>query len=601
MNKKWTRVIVSLVAAVIITGVSALGLLDNAERAACDAFYQKTGMPSEDIIVVGMDQASVDELGPMPWPRSYMAEVIDILCADPETAPAVIGLDVLYTGENPDDPDSDLYLTEAAANAGCVVVASAAQFGSELVEEGDDFAMNDKAVVGWDEPFPALAAETETGHINAMSDTDGILRHILLYIDTEEHGRVYSFARVIYEKFCEATGQTPGALPETKDGFFYMPFSAEGGSYSEGIGFSDILSGEIDPEIFAGRIVLIGPYAAGMQDAYPTSMDHASPTYGIDIQANAIEAFMKGFYPREMGKLPQLVGLFVICFLMMFFFWDRRMRDSIFAWLAVVIAYMTACYFLYKGGLLFKIMTIPMAVTVLFVVSVAFNYIRTYLEKRKVTNTFGKYVDPAVMTRLLEEGTGALELGGQTYDIAVLFVDIRGFTTMSEALEPQTVVEIINKYLTLTTDCIMKNHGTLDKFVGDCTMAFWNAPFPQDDPAYLACCAAMDMVEGAKALAVELQERFGRSVSFGVGVNYGPAVVGNIGAPLRMDYTAIGDRVNTAARWEAKAPAGTVYISRRVADMLGDRAKCTSLGGTIKLKGKAEGFEILTLDSLERG
>ena len=129
-------------------------------------------------------------------------------------------------------------------------------------------------------------------------------------------------------------------------------------------------------------------------------------------------------------------------------------------------------------------------------------------------------------------------------------------------------------------------------------MAFWNAPVAQDDYVYLACQAAMDMVEGSKALGQELLERFGRTVSFGVGVNVGPAVVGNIGAPKRMDYTAIGDTVNTASRLESNAPGGTIYISRAVADALGDRAQTTSLGGSIKLKGKAEGFEILTLDAL---
>lgn len=185
------------------------------------------------------------------------------------------------------------------------------------------------------------------------------------------------------------------------------------------------------------------------------------------------------------------------------------------------------------------------------------------------------------------------------HEVAVLFVDIRGFTTMSESLDPPTVVEIINQYLTLTTECIMRYHGTLDKFVGDCTMAFWNAPLPQEDPVYLACCAAMDMVEGSKELGEKLMERFGRTVSFGVGVHYGPAVIGNIGAPKRMDYTAIGDTVNTASRLESNAPGGKILISRTVADMLGDRATTTSLGGSIKLKGKAEGFETLTLDTLD--
>ncbi|MBR4278434.1 MAG: adenylate/guanylate cyclase domain-containing protein, partial [Lachnospiraceae bacterium] len=253
---------------------------------------------------------------------------------------------------------------------------------------------------------------------------------------------------------------------------------------------------------------------------------------------------------------------------------------------------------LYRAGIILHVLWVPLFVTILFIASIALNYMRAAMEKRRVQSTFGRYIDPAVMRQLLDKGEEELELGGKEYNIAVLFVDIRGFTTMSEALDPKTVVEIINKYLTLTTKCIMQNHGTLDKFVGDCTMAFWNAPVAQEDPVYLACRAAMDMVEESKALGEELQERFGRSVSFGVGVNWGPAVVGNIGAPLRMDYTAIGDTVNTAARLEANAPGGKVYISRAVADELGDRITCTSLGDSIKLKGKAEGFEVLELNSI---
>ena len=131
-------------------------------------------------------------------------------------------------------------------------------------------------------------------------------------------------------------------------------------------------------------------------------------------------------------------------------------------------------------------------------------------------------------------------------------------------------------------------------------MAFWNAPVNQEDPVYHACCAAMDMVKGSEELGRELLEKYGRSVSFGIGVNYGPAIVGNIGAPERMDYTALGDTVNTASRLEANAPGGTIFISRTVADILGDRAEVTSLGNSIKLKGKSSDFEILKLNSLKR-
>ncbi len=129
-------------------------------------------------------------------------------------------------------------------------------------------------------------------------------------------------------------------------------------------------------------------------------------------------------------------------------------------------------------------------------------------------------------------------------------------------------------------------------------MALWNAPLAQDDYVYKACRAAMDMVEGSIPLTAELERKFGKRVGFGIGVHCGPAVVGNIGAKQRMDFTAIGDTVNTSSRLESNAPSSTIYISRAVADILGDRAETTSLGGSIKLKGKTEGFEVLTLDKL---
>ena len=202
------------------------------------------------------------------------------------------------------------------------------------------------------------------------------------------------------------------------------------------------------------------------------------------------------------------------------------------------------------------------------------------------------------MNQLLDGGKKSLDLGGKLQNIAVLFVDIRGFTSMSEELPPATVVEILNRYLTLTAECVRKNHGTLDKFVGDCTMAFWNAPIQQKNSVYLACKAAMDMIKNSKKLNDELLEKYGRKISFGIGVHWGSAVVGNIGTTFRMDYTAIGDTVNTAARLESNAPGGTVLISEAVKKILGSQANVVSLGNEIKLKGKTDDFEIFMLKSL---
>lgn len=589
----------SLAVAALFTAVAGFGLLDSPDGTVSDALYQRPAAADGEIVVIGMDQRALDALGPMPWPRSYMADAINYLNSDPEQAPAVIGIDVLYVGESA-DPDGDAALADAAELGGNVVTAAAATFGSGLVEGTDGFYMDTRAVLAWDEPFDALAAVTDTGHINAMADGDGIIRHALLYVGTPAGERVNSFARTIYERYAAYHGLDVTPLPETEDGFFYLPYSTAPGGYYDGVSFLDVLDGAVDPSYFAGKIVLIGPYAAGLQDEYRTAIDHAAPMYGIEIQANQIDAYRDRFLPREASRALQLALLFLISALALIWFHDRRVGPALLSALAVSAGWVGLCAALYRAGWVLHVLWVPLAVTVLFIGSVAANYIRAQREKRRVTDTFGRYVDPAILKELLVQGGSAEDLGGKLFDIAVLFVDIRGFTTMSEALPPTTVVEILNRYLTLTTECIMRYHGTLDKFVGDCTMAFWNAPLPQEDAAYLACCAAMDMVEGSKALGEELEAKYGRTVSFGVGVHMGPAVVGNIGAPQRMDYTAIGDTVNTSARLEANAPGGKVLISRAVADALGDRAETTSLGGSIKLKGKAEGFETLTLDSLKR-
>ncbi len=598
-KKLLRKLAVCLAAAAALTAAAGLGWLTVPDGAASDALYQRGGSPDGEIVVIGMDQRAIDAFGPMPWPRDVMAQAIEYLNnADPDNAPAVIGIDVLYVGASA-DADADAYLAEVAAMGENVVVASAATFDSRLVKDGDAFYMDDRTVVAWDGPYPDLADVTDTGHINQMMDSDGVLRHALLWIDVPGEGRVYSFARVIYERWCEAVGVEPDDAPETGDGFFYLPITGEPGDYYEDVSIADLVEGTVAPDYFGGKIVLIGPYTLGMQDQYLTSVDHASPMYGVEFQANVIDAFRGGFLPREADEKAQLIALFALCALALFLFLDRRVRAALPLWLALAGGWIAACLIAYRMGAILHVLWVPLGVTILFIASVIVNYIHTAREKHQIQNTFGHYIDPAIMRQLLDQGASALELGGRLCDIAVLFVDVRGFTSMSESLDPPTVVEIVNRYLTLTTECIMKNHGTLDKFVGDCTMAFWNAPVEQEDSVYLACRAALDMVEGSKALGDELMEKYGRTVSFGIGVNWGSAVIGNIGAPKRMDYTAIGDTVNTASRLESNAPGGTILISRAVADVLGDRAEVTSLGDSIKLKGKAEGFEILTLDALK--
>lgn len=597
-RERLLRAVDTLLAGVVIVVIAATGWLDDLDNKVSDWLYQRQGAVNPDIVIVGIDSLTLQKLGPMSsWIRKDISTVITRLNDDPAARPAAIGIDIFFNGDNPETATWDKKFAKTAAQYDNVVVASAAIIDDDSEENNDPYYPWNRTWE-WDAPFPALANSADTGHIFEPIDDDGIVRHQLLYIDVTERGRLNSFARVLYEKWCQAKGVAPNSPPPTEgNGLYYLPFTAK--SYNGNISFVDLLEGNFDADFFRDKIVLIAPYAPGMGDEFTTALARSTAMYGVDIHANAIQAFQENFFPREASNTLQFVILFVISVVTKIFFNAGKMKHVIASWLIICIGELVLCKIFYRQEIIFHATWVPLAVSLLFVGAIVTNYVHARAEKDEVTATFERYVDPTIMRQLLEGGTEARDVGGTLRNIAVLFVDIRGFTTMSEQLEPPTVVEILNRYLTLTTDCIRRHHGTLDKFVGDCTMAFWNAPLEQDKPVLLACRAAVDMIRDSEALRAELKQRYGREISFGIGVHWGSAVVGNIGSPFRMDYTAIGDTVNTAARLEANAPGGKILISRVVADILGDCADVTSLGDTVKLKGKASGFEVLVLNSLK--
>jgi len=599
MSGRVKTLLVMILAAAALTALAGLGVLDAPDCAASDALYQRRGVTDGEVVLIGIDDRAIGELGPYEqWGRDVIARVLDILNESEDCRPAAIGIDVLYTGDS--SPEADRLLAEAAGRYGNVVTACLAQFGTAAAEDGNgDYCLDDFSVLAFEEPYAALRTGTTQGHINAMLDEDGILRHHLLQYTAADGREIPSMALAVARMYQAYWDLGPVELPPV-DGhhFWYVPFSGLPGDFSESISVADVLSGDIPADYFAGKAVLIGPYAAGLQDSYVTSIDHASPMFGVEFQANAVQALFSGDYKQEAGDGVQLAALFGALLLGMWGFWRRKVAAAAALWAALCLGWTALCLGLYQAGWVLHVLWVPAGVTILFACCLAANYIQAAAERRKVTSTFKRYVAPEIVNELLKEGAAALELGGKLTNIAVLFVDVRGFTTMSEMLEPPQVVAILNRYLTLIADCILKNGGTLDKFVGDAAMAFWGAPLPQKDYVMQACRAAADMASGSEELSRELMEQFGRTVSFGIGVHVGEAVVGNIGSPQRMDYTAIGDTVNTSARLEANAPGGTIYISRAVADALEGRIRTTSLGDSIKLKGKKDGFEILTLDEI---
>lgn len=589
--------------AVFFAGLSVLaewsGIGDSLDIMFRDSMYQSESAPDEKILVVGIDDYAQEVMGPYQnWTRADMADVVAALNADPEARPAVIAIDVMYFGEK--DPEADGYFADVCEEGGNVVVGSLVDFTSDVVvKEDGSFSLEDYLVEGYEEPYEALKQATHQGNVNTMLDSDGIIRHAIQKIELPDGSVSNSLAYETYQRYVEKTGLSKELeLPVNQRYQWYIPFSGKPGAYLAD-SVADILEGTCDPDLYKDAIVLIGPYSAGLQDDYFTSISRDVKMYGVEIHANIIDAMLQG---RSMSYVPgyiqHLILFFVVLLCVLLCYRFAVSWKTAVLWLFCTGGYLGFCYLLAQKGYMMHLIYVPAAATMVCIGFIAYYYIVGAVEKHKVMDTFKRYVAPQVVDELMKQGTEGLELGGKLTDIACLFVDIRGFTTMSENLEPPQVVEILNRYLTLTSRCILKNQGTLDKFVGDATMAIFNAPLPQEDYIYRAVKTAWDMVEGSKGLSQELMEKYGRSVSFGVGVHCGKAVVGNIGAEIRMDYTAIGDTVNTAARLEANAKGGEVLISRDVYDALQGRIRAVSLGNSIQLKGKSRQFEIFRLEEV---
>ena len=593
------NLLIALAAALAVTLIAGAGVLRRLDKWVQDRLFQQQNITSSDIVIIGITEKDLAEFGPYhSWSRNIMASALETLAADPNHLPAVVAVDTLYAGET--DPDADTRLAHAAESLPAVVTAAMAEFGIDY-EKADTggVSAHPYVVLNFETAYEALRAVTQTGHINAMYDADGILRHSILYLDVQGGERVYSMAFETARLFLAQQGKTIQYPPTDKRGHFYVPYTRKSGSFSDGFSLSDLLSGTLSTGDYAGKIVLIGPYATALQDAYYTPISRSEQMYGVEVQANVIQSLLESNFKQETPEAPQLAVLFALSFGAALLFLNRKLKETAWAAAALIIAGPLAAWALYAFGFVTHVVWLSVSALALFILAVVRHYVMAALERQRVTRTFERYVAPEIVQEILKEGTDELKLGGSLRSIAVLFVDIRGFTAMSERLPPEKVVFILNQYLAVTSGCVEKNRGTLDKFVGDATMAFWGAPMPAEDPVYAAAKTALEIVRETQVLSAKLKSEIGEELRVGAGVHCGPAVVGNMGSERRMDYTAIGDTVNTAARLEANAPGGTVYISRAAADALGSRASVTSLGGTVRLKGKAEGFEVLILNHLE--
>lgn len=586
---------VAILISIVAFVTSYMQVLYSLDKMIADPLYQTVSSTNKNIKIIAIDEKTLAAYGDIKtWNREIPAKLVEVLNQDETLRPSVIAFDIMYISEI--EEASDAHFAEVCKASGNVITAANLVHKAKVdLTESGKLVVDNTHVEMVEYPYEALKEAAGYGFANTVQEKDGYIRSAML---TAQYGNetIDSLSLVVYRKYCEVTG-TEAVLPKTfGNQVFTFTFSGKSGAY-ETISMCDVLEGKVDARAFAGSVVLVGAYAPGMQDSYNVAVQKGAQMYGVEIHANILEALMEGKTGVVVPVLPY--AILVTALAVVFYIISSRLKivPAAICMAAVVIADIVVAKVLYQNGYVISLIELPIFVILIYAYHLVQGYLMEILKKRKIVSAFKKYVAPQVVDEISKQGEFNIVLGGENRHIAVLFVDIRGFTPMSEGLEPEQVVEILNEYLALTTRSIFKNGGTLDKFIGDATMAVFNAPFDLDDYIYRAVCTARDIAAGSEELKEKLLAKYGKTVSFGIGVNCGNAVVGNIGCDFRMDYTAIGDTVNTAARLESNAKRGQILISQDVYEAVKDRVEVTEVG-VIPLKGKSNDVFVYQLDKV---
>ena len=397
--RKRKQLLYPLIASAVVIAMIGAGFLRREDRWAQDWLFQKQGVTSPEILIIGIDEEALAELGPyQTWDRNVMASALEALAADPAKKPAVTAIDVLYAGHTSEE--ADLRLAAAARELGNVITASMAEFGKQVTwVNGHASLIDSSAVVNYLQPYEELRAATTQGHINAVSDADGVMRHGLLYVEPgefaeAEDSRVYSMSYRAAQMYLQQQGQAAGGSAEAAEGtapdrgaaaggsLFYIPYTGRPGDYYDGVSIARVIRGEVPADYWAGRIVLIGPYAAALQDAYFTPIDKGEQMYGVEIQANTIQSFLENTVKKEVPDAPQIAVIYILCAAaMLLFLYQRVLPASLSAGFAAALCLVFSIN-LYKAGFVTHPLWGSAAVAAAYVLAMAAHYAGTVRERQ---------------------------------------------------------------------------------------------------------------------------------------------------------------------------------------------------------------------------
>ena len=567
----------------------------------------KPGTATDEVALILLDQNSLnwgeEEQGlSWPWPREAYSFVINF-CA--RAGVKALAFDVLYTESSTYGVYDDEALGMAISDMGRFVAA--VFLGDEIGQSTEWPPLAPDPAISIDEltqgirarrdedfelaafPIPELLATANMlGNVSAVPDSDGVFRRGNLYASFDgfilaslslatfmvEHAEDRSIG--IHRRYIALTQKT---VPTDTDGRVIVNYRGPSGTHKS---FSaaaviqsevNLLSGEeplIDPQELAGKYVFFGFSAPGLLDLRPSAV---APVYtGVEIHATMLDNLLSDDFVRELSPIFYRVLLFSLVFLGGFIvtITSGGIKNTLFYILFLAVP-IPAAWLSFIRGFWLPIIVPEAALLITVIGAGVANYVTEGRQKRFIKGAFSQYLSPTVIDQLIDQ-PDRLKLGGERRELSIFFSDLQGFTSISEGLSPEDLTSLLNDYLTAMTDIILEEGGTIDKYEGDAIIAFWNAPIEQPDHARRAVFSALRCQGKLAEMRPEFRTIVGSDLRMRIGINSGPAVVGNMGSHNRFDYTMLGDAVNLAARLEGINKQFNTYtmISQSTFNALGD-------------------------------
>jgi adenylate cyclase len=541
---------VGVVAATVTLILVLFGQLEWLEYRSLDwlfelrsGLFQLAGIqpPTAPIVIVEIDEASIREIGAWPFRRAMHAELLDRIS---EWKPLVIGVDVIFPQPSRYGAEDDHRFKSAIARARNVVLAAAC---TTTVQPLGDIGLK-LPITDCDLPLPTLReSAVGWGPVNVIQDNlDTQVRRAPLRMSVGDQPELGFDAQI--HRVATLAGLSTSPLPERED--ILINFRGGAGTFPS-IPYYRIVNGEVTakefPEELRDKIVLIGSTTRAEHDIFPTVFARGDGMAGVEIHANILQTLIRGDRIREVPRLVSsmlavvaaLAGSVLVV----------RLR-AVRALAIVVIAMLVGAMLLFAGFAAANVWMRGMVLTVGLALGYGATVLENFVREQREKQRLSRFFSPDVLREVVRDRDGHL-LRPRRRFVTVLFSDIRGFTTISERLQPEQVDEMLREYLTVMTEVVFRHRGTIDKYMGDGIMALYNAPREDSEHALNAIRTALEFQERVIPFSARWEAKLGVPIRCGVGINSGEAIVGSLGSRQRNEYTAIGDPVNLAARLES--------------------------------------------------